>query len=97
MTKKTFIENINKEREESPALMFISTADKTKETNTETPSRHAPEGYKINPEYIELKTKRVQLILQPSLYSKVKATAQAKNLSVNEFCHRVLEEATKGE
>lgn len=54
-------------------------------------------NYKVNPEYIELKTKRVQLILQPSLYSKVKATAQAKNLSVNEFCHRVLEDATKGE
>lgn len=54
----------------------------------------APEGYKINPLYIEVKSKRVQLVLQPSLYTRVKAAADKKGLSFNEYCHRILDNAT---
>ena len=57
----------------------------------------APEGYKINPLYVEKKTKRVQLVLQPSLYEKVKAAADAAGSSFNDYCHRLLEEATREE
>lgn len=56
-----------------------------------------PAGYKLNPMYIEVKSKRVQLVLQPSLYAKVKAAADAAGLSFNEFCHSLLEEATREE
>lgn len=89
MAKKSFKDN--------PALQFISTAGQ-EEAEQATPSTaKAPKGYKPNPLYIEKKTKRVQLVLQPSLFEKVKATAEAKQLSVNEFVHQLLEEATREE
>lgn len=53
----------------------------------------APEGYKVNPLYVELKNKRVQLVMQPSLYEKVKAAAAAEGISFNECCHRLLYKA----
>lgn len=83
MAKKSFKEN--------PALQFISTAD---EEQTE---EKAPEGYKLNPLYIETKSRRLQLVLQPSLYKRVKDRAKAGGLSVNEFIHNLLDEATKGD
>lgn len=50
-----------------------------------------PDGYK----YIEKKTTRLQLVLQPSLMARIKAAAKVRELSVNEYCHRILAEATK--
>lgn len=89
MAKKTFKDN--------PALQFISTAD-TEKTRQGTPeSLAAPEGYKINPLYIETKSRRLQLVLQPSLYNRVKDGAKQAGLSVNEFVHQILDEATRGE
>lgn len=55
----------------------------------------APEGYKLNPLYVENKTKRLQLVLQPSLFNRVKKGAKQAGLSVNEYVHRILDEATK--
>lgn len=49
--------------------------------------------YKLNPLYIETKSKRLQLVLQPSLYERVKDAAFTAHLSVNEYIHRVLESA----
>lgn len=57
----------------------------------------APAGYKLNPMYIETKSKRLQLVLQPSLLARVKERAKSNGLSVNEYVHRILDEATKGE
>lgn len=54
-----------------------------------------PKGYKINPLYIEKKSKRVQLVLQPSLYKKVKIASKRAGLSLNEYAHRIFEEVTK--
>ena len=89
MAKKTFINRDN------PALNFISTAgQEDQEPRTE---RKAPEGYKRNPEFIEKKTRRLQLVLQPSLYEKVKASAQQNGSSVNDYIHSILEDATKGD
>ena len=53
------------------------------------------EGYKLNPLYIEKRSKRLQLLVQPSLYNKVKAQAETEGCSVNDYIHRVLEEAVK--
>ena len=92
MAKKTFKDN--------PALQFISTADEETEEREQTaeavPAK-APEGYKLNPLYVETKTKRLQLVLQPSLFDRVKKGAKQAGLSVNEYVHRILDEATKGE
>ncbi|MBQ8000372.1 MAG: hypothetical protein IJ298_04050 [Ruminococcus sp.] len=92
--KKSFTKNLN------PAMQFISTAEETKpEVKTETfiERAEAPKGYKLNPVYIETKSKRLQLLVQPSLYEKVKAIADRENKSVNELIHSILEEATREE
>lgn len=50
-----------------------------------------PEGYKIKPQYSEVKTRRVQLIFPPSLFRKAQARARLLNLSLNEFICLVLD------
>lgn len=92
MAKKTFKDN--------PALQFISTAEEEQEVTPEQKApttAKAPEGYKLNPLYVETKSRRLQLVLQPSLYDRVKARAKASGLSVNEYCHQILDEATREE
>jgi len=68
----------------------------TKFTTEEIPTE-PPHGYKLNPLYVETKSKRLQLIMQPSLLAKIKDTAKNKGLSVNEYVHQVLTEATKND
>ena len=88
MAKKTFKNN--------PALQFISTEESTAEQTQETAqTEQPPKGYKLNPLYLETKSRRVQLILQPSLHEKVKQAAQTEGVSFNEYVHRVLEQAVK--
>ena len=94
--KKSFIDN--------PALQFISTAEpeETRQEERETTAQpkqteKPPAGYKLNPLYVETKSRRLQLVLQPSLYDRVKARAKASGLSVNEYCHQILDEATREE
>lgn len=94
MAKKTFKDN--------PALQFITTpeeepAEEVTTSKATSKKKEAPEGYKVNPEFIEVKSRRVQLVLQPSLYDRVKARAKASGVSVNEYVHSVLEEATREE
>lgn len=89
MAKKSFKDN--------PALQFISTAEEEEQEEVTTGAAKAPEGYKINPLYVETKTKRLQLVLQPSLFDRVKKAAAGSGLSVNEYVHRILDKATQGE
>jgi len=53
----------------------------------------APKGYKLNPMFLETKTRKIQLSFRPSVYERVKAASVAAGLSFNEYCHRVLEHA----
>ena len=53
----------------------------------------APQGMKIDYRYIEKRTRRVQLVLQPSLYDKIKEKANILGMSFNDYCHKVLEES----
>lgn len=94
MAKKDFTNN--------PAMSFISqeTIDKVdgkqKRKKTTTPKgKKAPEGYKPNPEYIETKSKRVQLLVQPSVYEEVKAKAKAEGISTNEAINEALRQYTE--
>lgn len=94
MAKKTFKESIN------PAMNFISqeSIDRAEEETTakdETAKRpaKAPEGYKLNPLYIETKSKRLQLLIQPSLHEKLKARAKAEGTSVNDIVNTILQDA----
>lgn len=79
----------------NPAMQFISPQEET-QSETTLPGK-APEGYKENPLYIEKKSKRVQLLMQPSLYEQIKANAQAEGNSINDYIHRTLQKAIKGE
>lgn len=91
--KKSFKDN--------PALQFISAAADPEPEAPEQPAlistEKPPAGYKVNPLYVETKTRRLQLVLQPSLFERVKAQAKASGLSVNEYVHQVLDKATREE
>lgn len=91
---------------DSPAMQFISkeSIDKvdkpekpkkqTSEKSTPKGGRKAPEGYKPNPEFIETKSKRVQILMQPSLHSKAKEISEELGISLNDFISRAIQEAT---
>lgn len=55
-----------------------------------------PDGFKINPLYLEKRSRRIQLVVQPSLYEAIKAKATAEGVSVNELIHTILEQTVKG-
>jgi predicted DNA binding CopG/RHH family protein len=55
----------------------------------------APEGYKLAPQYIEKKTRRVQLLIQPSLYEDVKKKASSLGISTNEAISEALKAYTE--
>lgn len=90
--KKSFKQQIN------PAMQFI-TPQEEPDKAAETPAKttDAPEGYKVNPLYIETKSRRLQLLVQPSLYERIKEKADAQGQSVNELIHTILEAWTRGE
>ncbi len=54
-----------------------------------------PDGYKLDPRFIEKRTKRVNLLMQPSLYEKIQAKASQEKKSVNDFIHSYMEELLK--
>ena len=84
----------------NPAMNFISKESieavdgKTEEATPTTGTRKAPAGYKPNPEYIETKSKRVQILIQPSLHAEAKAVSKELGISLNDFIHRAIQEAT---
>ncbi len=84
MAKKSFTEGGN------PALQFISGEPATKPDGAAAePAKER--RHKYAPVVVEVKSKRIQLALRPSLYEKAKAEADACGLSFNEYIHRVLE------
>lgn len=92
MAKKKVIDESN------PALQFItgSQTDAVQPTEAAVISSAQPEvpsGYKLNPMFLEVKSKRVQLIMQPSLFERTKEAADRKGISLNEYVHRALKYA----
>ena len=105
MSKKSFIGDIG-----NPAELFISNSTTPEEETpgtergrTETTggrrstSAKAPAGYKINPLYIETRSQRVQLLLQPTLAEALKKRAKKQKRSFNDLVHEILEKAMKEE
>jgi len=91
-SKKTFKDEFN------PALQFISTQtdEETQEIQErESQNISAAVPMKRNPLYIETKSKRIQLLIQPSLHSKLKYMAEEKETSLNDLIHTVLENAAR--
>ncbi|MDL2059721.1 hypothetical protein MUN46_007250 [Mesosutterella sp. AGMB02718] len=94
MAKKNFLNAL-----ESPAASFISAP-----AGGALPRRALPQEDSAAPEpqgeasrYVErreLKTRRVQLLLQPSVYNRLKALALQRGVSVNELCNEFLSQAS---
>lgn len=92
--KKSFINR------EDPAFNFISGVgadpeeSKTplvRESSTPEESRTPPEGYYLNPAYIEKKTKRVQLLMKPSVHDKARSKASSLGMSLNDYINTLVE------
>jgi hypothetical protein len=77
--------------ESTPAIAETVVAHSTVKATSRPTDRGVP--MKPNPLYVETKSKRVQLMLQPSVYDGARKLAEADGLSFNEFVHRKLEEA----
>lgn len=56
----------------------------------------APEGYKANPLFVETKSRRLQLLVQPSIHEALKEAAKAEGRSLNDYVHVILEKAVRG-
>lgn len=81
-----------KDFKSNPALQFIS---QTEEAPAQKPE--APTGYKVNPAYIETKSKRVQLLVQPSVFDAVDRIAKLKGISRNEAINEALKQYAERE
>lgn len=92
MAKKDF-KNTN------PAMSFISAesieAVDGKNTTTPTGEVQAPAGYRVAPKTAEIKSRRVQILLQPTLYDAVKAKATEEGISFNEAVSTALKKYIK--
>lgn len=77
-----------------PAMQFISQTEEPVPEEVPVvaqPSKSkAPDGYKLNPLYIETKSKRVQLLIPPSVHERLKRYADKKGESVNEIANLFL-------
>jgi hypothetical protein len=100
MTGKDFTTTAKKSI--NPALAFITTheqepaAEKPEQAQEavtpepkEVPAKEIP--MKKNPLYVETKSKRLQLLIQPTLHKRLKKIADGKGISFNEFIHSTLE------
>lgn len=82
----------------NPAEAFITLPDpedpiqEETKTSQHTGGANPPKGYKANPEYIEVKSKRVQLLLQPSTVTALKALAKRKGVSMNEAANEAIKQ-----
>lgn len=74
-------------KNENPAMAFISKKPQETESvheNADFEQNKPPKGYKIDPRYIETKSKRVGVLMQPSVFDRLKEFACEKRMSVNE-------------
>lgn len=79
-------------------MQFITPPEKAQPEKAQPVRTHTPPpGYKHNPLYIETKSRRLQMLIQPSLYKRIQQTAKKHRLSVNAMIHELLESALDAE
>lgn len=93
-------------RSENPAMYFIGQqgAAEPVPTGKPVPGRSTPSvrqqdtpPVKLNPLYIETKSRRLSLLMQPSLHDKIKGIARARGVSVNDTIHQILQNYIDGQ
>lgn len=88
--KKTFVND--PALYDDPALSFIS-REAREEGPGPLPPAPAPGTGRPAPAQGEARSRRVQLVMQPSLYARAKEASEQAGLSFNEFCRQALEQA----
>ena len=105
---KSFKDKMQQKAAVNPTLQFISQPDqeesaipqtaeiRTKRKSATVPGsdRKAPPARRALPQFDEeTKSRRLQLLLTPSLYEAIKSKAIAERLSVNELINSLLKDA----
>ena len=106
---KNFTDKMKSKAAENPAMMFISQPEKpqaAEETRTPGKRTRKAETSPLQAEKApiipaarptaprkEFKSRRLQLLIQPSLYEEIRSRAEAEGLSVNEEIHNLLRQA----
>lgn len=76
-------------KDDNPAMAFISVPEQGKEEE-ELSKNSPPSGYKLNPKYIETRSKRLGLLMQPSIFDRLKEIADENHTSVNEVANEAI-------
>ena len=94
-------------KSENPAMQFIGQQGVVEPVPTESaipgrsipPARRqdTPPPMKPNPLYIETKSRRLNLLIQPSLHDKIKGIAKGRGASVNDTIHQILQDYVDGQ
>jgi predicted HicB family RNase H-like nuclease len=84
---------------DNPAMRFISTATPQQKPapSQEALTRASETRLKMNPLYVEVKTKRFQILLQPSMFKRLKGAATAQGVSMNEIVNQALGQYLAGQ
>lgn len=82
-------------KNENPAMAFISrkspeVADVRE--NVDFEQNKPPKGYKMDPKYVETKNRRVGVLMQPSVFERLKDLASEKHISVNEAINEAIQQ-----
>ncbi len=80
----------------NPALQFISQADPKPEPEATIARSEIPNGYKLNPMYVEKRTRRTHIVLTPSLFETISTEANKEGISLNEYIIRAIEAYNEG-
>lgn len=97
---KSFKDKIQ-QKAANPTLQFISPPEETEEAAPEgravtrrTEAQGSAPAHRTMPQYgEETKSRRLQLLLTPSLYDAVKEEAEQRHTSVNEMINTILKDA----
>ena len=92
-TSNSFFEEQKPTRTKLPKGMKPVNAD-PEPTEERVSAPDIPEGFKLVP--TETKSKRLQLLITPSLHRKLQDLAKAENISINEIANRAIENYLKG-
>jgi len=75
-----------------PAQAFMTIGENLIKPDIHEPAQGVP--MKPNPLYVETKSRRLQLLVKPSLHARLRARATAQDMSLNELIHTILEQYT---
>ena len=83
-------------KEESGAKKTTAPAPKKTTAPKKAPGTPPP-GYKVNPQFIEKKSQRLNLLIQPSVLNRLKKMAKKNKTSVNETINQLIIEKLESE